>query len=853
MTEPKTIYRSDYQPLPFSITDVDMRFKFDNECTRVVTTSKVVRNDHSATKLHLDGDPSMKLVKVVIDGHETKDYHLTDTGLELTIHSDHCSLEIETEIYPHLNTRLEGLYKSATMYCTQCEAEGFRNITFFLDRPDNLARFNVRLEGDKQQFPILLANGNFVASGDLENDRHFCEWSDPFPKPSYLFACVAGRLEVVEDSFTTRSGERVLLQIYVEEKDLNKTSFAMQCIKDSMRWDEEHYGREYDLERFMVVAVDDFNMGAMENKGLNIFNTSCVLASLDTTTDKQYERVDSIIAHEYFHNWSGNRVTCRDWFQLSLKEGFTVFRDGQYTATKGSPAVKRVEDAQVIRGMQFAEDAGPMAHPIRPDSYIEINNFYTLTVYEKGAEVIGMIHRLLGAEAFRAGSDLYFERHDGTAATCDDFVAAMSDASGVCLDQFKRWYSQAGTPIVTAKSNFDGVTKRYSLTLSQSIDERFKQDYEPLVIPVSVSWVGVDGMVGEPEQVVLSQRSQVFQFDRNQPDLVPVLLREFSAPVKVEFDYSLEQLSYIVKYETDGFSRWDALQRLYLELVRSDDQASKDACERYIVEASGVVLRDDIAADLKVTILTPPSLALLAPMLDRPDPLEVQRVVDLVVDKVAAALVGECTDIVSNSITDASDMSPKSVGVRGLKSLCMQWLTRAGALDVTQLETEFGEARNISERLAVLSAMRERHTQDYRRLLAVFSQRFGHEALALNHWLACVGRTTGKGAIDYIDEHFDHSLFELANPNKVRSLLAGLAGNVELFHADDGSGYQLYASKLLELDRINPQIAARLAAPLSRFKQYDEGTAERMKKRVSWLSNETLSNDLFEIVSKSLK
>jgi len=853
MSEPTTIFRSDYSPLPFHITDVDMRFVFEQERTRVITKSTVVRNDDRCRQLRLDGDPSMKLVALSVDGCIVDDYELTDTELVIELDNKQSTLVVETEIYPHLNTRLEGLYKSATMYCTQCEAQGFRNITYFLDRPDNLAVFRVRLEGDRQEFPVLLANGNLVGKGDLENGRHYYEWFDPFPKPSYLFACVAGRLSVVEDSFVTKSGVPVLLQIYVEPKDLEKTAFAMDCIKDAMRWDEEHYGREYDLERFMVVAVDDFNMGAMENKGLNIFNTSCVLASLDTTTDKQYERVDSIIAHEYFHNWSGNRVTCRDWFQLSLKEGFTVFRDGQYTASKGSPAVKRVEDAQVIRGMQFAEDAGPMAHPIRPESYIEINNFYTLTVYEKGAEVIAMIYRLLGPKAFRAGSDLYFDRHDGTAATCDDFVNAMSDASGISLDQFKRWYSQAGTPIVTASSSYDSARGRYKLSLRQSVDERFSGEFEPLVIPVNVSWVSASGMVGEPQLIVLNEIAQDFEFDYAVPDLVPVLLREFSAPVKVVFDYTLSQLRNIVMFEHDGFSRWDALQRLYLELVRNDDEAVLELCEQYIVEASAVVLGDGIPADLKLTILTPPNLALLAPMLERPDPYVVQGKVDKVVERLSQSLSAECLSVVAASETDANDMSAIAVGVRGLKSLCLKWLAIAGKLEATDLRAAYDASRSISERLSVLGAMREQSPQSYKETLARFSEQFKDEALALNHWLSCVGRARGEGALHYVESHFRHALFDISNPNKARSLMAAFAANVDLFHAADASGYQLFADKLLELDRINPQIAARLAAPLSRFEQFDAATAERMRERIEWLSLQSLSNDLFEIVSKSLK
>ncbi len=849
MSQLAAINRSDYKPLDFTQHQVDMLFDLNEDATQVTTISQIRRENKSATLLSLNGDKDMRLISVSVNGQTVTDYELTDDWLTLNFDYDNAELTIVTEIYPQNNTRLEGLYKSSSMYCTQCEAEGFRCITYFQDRPDNLATYNVRIEADKAMFPITLANGNLVDAGELDNGRHYTQWHDPFFKPSYLFACVAGKLEVVEDSFVTMSGREVLLQLYVEAKDLNKTAFAMACIKDAMLWDEKHYGREYDLDRFMVVAVDDFNMGAMENKGLNIFNTSCVLAHPDTTLDQQYERVDSIIAHEYFHNWSGNRVTCRDWFQLSLKEGFTVFRDGQYTATKGSHAVKRVEDARVIRGMQFAEDAGPMAHPIRPESYVEINNFYTLTVYEKGAEVIQMLHRLLGEENFRKGSDLYFDRFDGTAATCDDFVDSMQQASAVDLSQFRRWYSQAGTPLVNASYRYDDQRGVMVLTLTQSIDERFINDYEPLHIPLDVSWVTENEGVVVSALCELVQLEQCFEFEVANAAAVPVLNRGFTSPVKLSIDYSVQQLGWIAATETDGFSRWDALQRLWL-LAVSDNNAEAVAA---IAKAFQLILSSDEQPALCALLLTPPDLSLLMADIEKCDPIALDTDLRRVVASIATTCANEMTPLLEGLDSDPGDMSYEAIGIRSYRSVIERYLLDAGKLQSSAAVAMIEDGRNLSTRIQGLRLLSEISAEQFKECSRQFALRWADESLVLNHWLATVGRYRASDALNFIEEHLEHDLFELANPNKVRSLLAAVAANTVVFHAVDSSGYQFYAGVLLKLDRLNPQMAARLAAPLTRFAQFDDGTHQRMVRALQQLNQSELSKDLGEIVQKSVQ
>ncbi|MDG2019075.1 MAG: aminopeptidase N, partial [Porticoccaceae bacterium] len=606
---PQTIYLKDYQVPEFLIDKTSLVFDLNDDSCRVTSSLNIRRNPESqltAAPLFLHGGSELDLQLIEVDGCvlSGNQYQRTDDGLIIHQLPDNTVINIEVLIKPHLNTTMMGLYKSRTLYCTQCEAEGFRNITFYLDRPDVMSEFTTKLIADKQQFPVLLSNGNAVEQGELENGRHYATWHDPFKKPAYLFALVAGDLSVVEDRFTTCTNRDILLQIYVEEKDLNKCDHAMRSLKNSMRWDEQVYGREYDLNRFMIVAVDDFNMGAMENKGLNIFNTSAVLANPKTTTDAAFQRVEAIVAHEYFHNWSGNRVTCRDWFQLSLKEGFTVYRDSQFSADMNSPVVKRIEDVGYLRTHQFAEDAGPMSHPVQPDAYMEINNFYTLTVYEKGAEVVGMIHSLLGDDKFRQGSDLYFSRHDGQAVTIEEFVGAMEQVSGMDLKQFRRWYKQSGTPVVDVHSSYDAAAKTYSLTFEQSCPATPGQSQKkPFVIPIKFGLVGADGQdlplntQGDQSMVFsLYEPRQTLVFENIQQPPVPSLLRGFSAPIRLNYDYSSDELAHLMANDSDGFNRWDAGQKLSLLVLNKliDNAIAEPELEmdQQLIDVFGDLLAD---------------------------------------------------------------------------------------------------------------------------------------------------------------------------------------------------------------------------------------------------------------------
>ncbi|MBD3647227.1 MAG: aminopeptidase N, partial [Pseudomonadales bacterium] len=649
--QPQAINLEDYRVPPYLIDETDLHVDISEDKTIVTATMKVHRNpdtDDSSRDLRLDGG-DLNTRSIALDGRELLDNEYGFGEESLTIYDvpDAFELKTQVEIKPQDNTSLEGLYKSGDMFCTQCEAEGFRNITWYADRPDVMSRYRTTIVADKDKYPVLLSNGNDIARGD-EGNRHWVTWEDPFRKPSYLFALVAGDLEFIEDEFTTMSGRKVLLKIFTERHNIDKVSHAMSSLKNAMAWDEKVYGREYDLDIFMIVAVDSFNMGAMENKGLNIFNTSCVLARPDTTTDAAYQRVESVVAHEYFHNWSGNRVTCRDWFQLSLKEGFTVFRDQEFSADMGSRTVCRVADVSVLRSSQFPEDAGPMAHPVRPDSYIEINNFYTATVYEKGAEVVRMIHTLLGPDRFRKGSDLYFERHDGEAVTTEDFVSAMEDANGVDLSQFRRWYRQAGTPVLQVESSYDPDAKRFNLDVVQSCPPTPGQDKkEPFHMPLAVGLLNESGndirLKTDAENVAsvsegndhytailhVADEKQTFTFEGVEAEPVPSLLRGFSAPVKLEYDYSRDELLFLMSHDSDGFNRWEAGQRLAIGVIQDVigqiqqgesidiDNRLVEACRNILTQAveSGASVDRAMIADMLVM----PSETYLAELMDVAD------------------------------------------------------------------------------------------------------------------------------------------------------------------------------------------------------------------------------------------
>ena len=878
---PSTIYLKDYRPPTYLINRTELHFALYDDHALVTSKLHVLRDPQTegeAIELH---GQELELVSLAVDGEQLTPEQYVSAADKLVINAvpEQCVIESQVRIRPQDNTSLEGLYRSRTMFCTQCEAEGFRKITYYLDRPDVMSVFTVTVEADKGAYPVLLSNGNLVASEALADDRHSATWHDPFPKPAYLFALVAGDLAHVQDSFTTCSGREVTLRIYVEEKDLDKCGHAMASLQRAMLWDEEVYGREYDLDIFNVVAVDDFNMGAMENKSLNIFNTSCVLCSPDITTDAGFQRVEAIVAHEYFHNWSGNRVTCRDWFQLSLKEGFTVFRDAEFSADMGSRTVKRVEDATLLRTAQFAEDASPMAHPVRPESFIEINNFYTLTVYEKGAEVVRMIHTLLGPQAFRAGSDLYFDRHDGQAVTCEDFVLAMEQASGVDLGQFRRWYSQAGTPQLHVSDSYDAEANTYSLQVKQSCPATPGQDTkEPFLIPLAMGLLGDAGnlrleLAGEEADpdtadnthrvLHVTEAEQVFVFNNVMERPVPSLLRGFSAPVRLHYDYRREDLCALMRRDDDGFVRWDSAQALatgVIQEVEGQLQNGNDAqVDSLLPDACGDILRDESLDPAMVAdMLRLPGENYLAELASQDGGANVDTI-HAARQQVMSAIGAELRDELLaryHTLAQTGPYAPDKhqVGQRSLRNTCLEYLLLADQAHLELAQQQFADATNMTDRLAALRTIafygdaRARDTA-----LESFYTHWHHETLVVNQWLQVQAAMPDAGALERVKGLMAHPEFEIRNPNKVRSLIGVFCGqNPVNFHRADGAGYRLLADIVLELNSLNPQIAARLLAPLTKWRNY-VGRDQLMRAELERLAGQSdLSSDVYEVVSKSL-
>ncbi|MFJ5296635.1 aminopeptidase N [Pseudomonas sp. NPDC088368] len=882
--QPKMIYLKDYQAPEYLIDETHLTFELFDDHTLVHAQLVMRRNPERGAGLPplvLDGQLlellSVKLADVDL---ASGDYKLTPDNLTVHPKSETFTLDTSVKIHPETNTALEGLYKSSGMFCTQCEAEGFRKITYYLDRPDVMSSFTTTVIADKQGFPILLSNGNPIEAGPSEDGRHWITWEDPFKKPAYLFALVAGDLWCIEDTFITMTEREVKLRIYVEPENIDKCQHAMDSLKKSMRWDEEVYGREYDLDIFMIVAVNDFNMGAMENKGLNIFNSSAVLARAETATDAAHQRVEAIVAHEYFHNWSGNRVTCRDWFQLSLKEGFTVFRDSGFSADMNSATVKRIQDVAYLRTHQFAEDAGPMAHAVRPDSFIEISNFYTLTVYEKGSEVVGMIHTLLGADGFRKGSDLYFERHDGQAVTCDDFVKAMEDANGIDLTQFKRWYSQAGTPRLAVTESYDAAAKTYSLTFRQSAPTTPGQPGEekkPFVIPVSLGLLDKQGQeiplrlqgessaTGTSRVIAVTEAEQTFTFvDINEQPL-PSLLRGFSAPVKLSFPYNRDQLMFLMQHDSDGFNRWDAGQQLSVqvlqELVAQHQKGESLVLDQRLITALGTVLADESLDQAMVAeMLSLPGEAYLT---------EISEVAD--VDAIHAAREFARQQL-ANSLSEAlwkryganREVSKRTAYVaesehfarRALQNIALSYLMLTGKPEVLAAAIEqFDSADNMTERLTALAVLVNSPFEDEKaKALAVFAENFKDNSLVMDQWFSVQAGSTLPGGLERVKALMQHPAFTMKNPNKVRALIGAFAGqNLINFHAADGSGYRFLADLVIELNGFNPQIASRQLAPLTRWRKYDDKRQALMKGELERIrASGQLSPDVYEVVSKSL-
>ncbi|MBM7060906.1 aminopeptidase N [Pseudomonas sp. UL073] len=884
--QPKTIYLKDYQAPDYLIDETHLTFELFEDHTLVHAQLVMRRNPEKAAgdkgtlpPLVLDGQ-QLELLALALDdvALTPADYQLSASHLTLQPKVASFVIDSSVRIHPESNTALEGLYKSGSMFCTQCEAEGFRKITYYLDRPDVMSKFTTTLSGEQHKYPVLLSNGNLLASGQEEGGRHWATWEDPFKKPAYLFALVAGDLWCVEDSFTTMSQRPVTLRIYVEPENIDKCQHAMDSLKKSMKWDEEVYGREYDLDIFMIVAVNDFNMGAMENKGLNIFNSSCVLAKAETATDAAHQRVEGVVAHEYFHNWSGNRVTCRDWFQLSLKEGFTVFRDAEFSADMNSRTVKRIEDVAFLRTNQFAEDAGPMAHPVRPDSFIEISNFYTLTVYEKGAEVLRMIHTLLGAETFRKGSDLYFARHDGQAVTCDDFVKAMEDASGLDLTQFKRWYTQAGTPRLAVSEQYDAAANTYSLTFRQSCPATPGQSEKlPFVIPVELGLldgqgadlplrlVGEDTAQGTTRVLSVTKAEQTFTFEGLAAKPLPSLLRGFSAPVKLSFPYDRDQLMFLMQHDSDGFNRWEAGQQLAVqvlqELIGQQQRGEALLLDQRLVAALRSVLEDEALDQAMVAeMLSLPSEAYLTEISEEADVDAIHAAREFARAELAQALFDPLWKRYQAN-REASRQQPYVAEAghfarRSLQNIALSYLMLAHRSEVLVACLEqFDACDNMTERLTALAVLvNSAHAEERDKALTAFAEHFKDNPLVMDQWFSVQAASALPGGLERVRQLMEHPLFSIKNPNKVRALIGAFAGqNLVNFHQMDGSGYRFLADIVISLNALNPQIASRQLAPLTRWRKYDAARQALMKAELERiLASGELSSDVYEVVSKSL-
>ncbi|MDF2496187.1 aminopeptidase N [Sphingomonas sp.] len=847
--------RADYQPPAWLVPQVALDFALDPAATRVRARLEVRRNGKAGEPLRLDGDGLTPLA-VLVDGAAVNDWRIEDEQLVIPLTGDSHVIETEVEIAPDRNTQLMGLYASGGNLCTQCEAEGFRRITFFPDRPDVLATYRVRMSADKARYPVLLANGDPVASGDNGDGTHWAEWHDPFPKPSYLFALVAGDLACNPGTFTTRSGREVELGIWVREADLAKTDHALHALKLSMAWDERVYGREYDLDVFNIVAVDDFNFGAMENKGLNIFNSRYILADPDTATDYDYDAISTVVAHEYFHNWSGNRVTCRDWFQLSLKEGFTVFRDQGFSADQGSAAVKRIEDVRGLRASQFPEDAGPLAHPVRPESYLEISNFYTSTIYNKGAELIRMMATILGPTRFRAACDLYFDRFDGTAATCEDFVACMEEGGGVDLSRFRLWYSQAGTPRVAASLAHDGG--RATLRLAQHVPPTPGQSAkEPMVLPLKIRLFGAE--TGRPlcaEQLVLLQdASETIVFDGIAERPVLSINRGFSAPVTIESDRTAEDLAFLARHDDDPFARYEAMQQLMLDTLVAG-AVEGEADHGAVIAAVADTLDDptlDRAFVAEAVLL--PSESFIGDQLSVVDPDAIFRAREALRADLGRALADRWREIYDANETDRPyEYTPAAKAARRIRNVALGYIAASGDGDAAALAfRQFERADNMTDRQGALSVLVNGESDLRDAALDIFYNRYAGNPLVLDKWFQTQALSTRVDTLAAVRALAEHPDFTLANPNRARSLIGAFAVNQRAFNQADGAGYRFLADQLIALDRLNPQTAAKLLPPLGRWRRFDPARAALMRAELERIVGTAgLSKDLFEQASKSL-
>ncbi len=872
----EVIYRKNYSAYPWNIKRFDLHFDIGADLTTVQAEMEFnLKQGHAGPQSIVLNGSGLQLVSLSVNDRVLGQDEYSINGEELTIPEApvHCVVKTKVLIRPAINFALEGLYLSSEFLLTQCEAQGFRKITWFPDRPDVMTTYQVTLEADKAEYPVLLSNGNEIDCGDLPAGRHWVRWQDPYPKPAYLFALVAGDLALVEDRFTTRSGRDVALKIYVEAENIDRCEHAMESLKNAMLWDQDRFDLEYDLDVYHIVATNDFNMGAMENKSLNIFNSKYVLARPDTATDADYQGIEGVIGHEYFHNWTGNRVTCQDWFQLTLKEGLTVFRDEEFSADMQSRAVKRIQVIRDLRIRQFAEDDGPMAHSIRPDHYVEINNFYTATVYQKGAAIIRMYHTLLGESGFQKGMKLYFARHDGQAVSCDDFLAAMEDANDISLKQFARWYSQSGTPQVSVTDHYDANSRQYTLTIEQSTPSTPDQAEKlPLVLPFALALLTqdgeelplqLDGENGDAEThrlLIVKNARHEFTFTNIPEAPVPSLFRDFSAPVKISYDFSAQQLATLIEHDSDAFVRWDAAQRMAVNAILEQCQRRADNLEMQLdpalVNAFAGILSDQQADP-----------ALLAEAITLPDEdylADQMEVVD--VDGIHAArqyvrkgLAGKLQTLFAShyrSLNDGATYQKAATAMarRSLKNICLSYLsnTECGeSLALAQVES----SDNMTDTLAAIRGLIFSGSTLADKTLADFENKWIGDTLVMDKWFIMQAIKPGRDTVFKVLELMQHPAFNIKNPNKVRALIGVFATlNPTGFHAADGSGYRFHADRVIQLDPINPQIAARMAAAFSRWKRYDEDRKMLMKaelKRISAVAS--LSGDVSEIVNNALR
>ena len=864
----KTVrYLKDYQTPAYRILETDLHFDIAEPQT-VVKSRLTVEPQRVGEPLVLDG--SAKLLSVKING-AAADYVLEGETLTIAgVPSERFTVEVETEILPAENKSLMGLYASGGNLFTQCEPEGFRKITFYIDRPDVMSKFTTTIVADKKRYPVLLSNGNKIDGGEFSDGRHWVKWEDPFAKPSYLFALVAGDLAVTEDRFTTMSGRNVKIEFYTTEADKPKVGFAVESLKNAMKWDETRFGLEYDLDIFMVVAVGDFNMGAMENKGLNIFNTKFVLADSRTATDTDFEGIESVVGHEYFHNWTGNRVTCRDWFQLSLKEGLTVFRDQEFSGDRASRAVRRIENIRLLRQHQFPEDAGPTAHPVRPASYEEMNNFYTMTVYEKGAEVVRMYHTLLGEEGFQKGMKLYFQRHDGQAVTCDDFRAAMADANGINLDQFALWYSQAGTPVLEAEGRLKNNI--FELTVKQTVPPTPDMaDKQPMMIPVKVGLLNRNGEAvafdyqgkrATEAVLLLTEAEQTFLLEGVTEAVVPSLLRGFSAPVHLNYPYSDDDLLLLLAHDSDAFTRWEAAQTLYRRAVAANLAALSDGVElpkhAKLLAAVEKVISDDLLDNaFKALLLGVPSEAELWDGAENIDPLRYHQAREALLDTLAAHFLPKWHELnrqAAKQENQSYEYSPEAAGWRTLRNVCRAFVLRADPAHIGTVAEKYGEmAQNMTHEWGILSAVNGNESDTRNRLLAQFADKFSDDALVMDKYFALIGSSRRSDTLQQVQTALQHPKFSLENPNKARSLIGSFSRNVPHFHAEDGSGYRFIADKVIEIDRFNPQVSARLVQAFNLCNKLEPHRKNLVKQELQRIrAQEGLSKDVGEIVGKIL-